>query len=75
MIYQLYGLKQSPCQWHKRFDHFILTVDYFKNEYDSYVQYFKVFDNYTYIYLLLVYVNDIYIATKDIFELSKEFDI
>ena len=36
----LYGLKQSPRQWYKRFDSFMLIVGYSRSEYDSCV-YFK----------------------------------
>ena len=36
----LYGLKQSPRQWYKRFDSFMIKVRYNQCEYDSYV-YFK----------------------------------
>ena len=36
----LYGLKQSPRQWYKWFDSFMIKVRYNRCEYDSYV-YFK----------------------------------
>ena len=31
----LYGLKQSPKQWHRRFDHFMISNGYYKSKYDS----------------------------------------
>jgi len=38
----LYGLKQSPRQWYKKFDSFMLSQKYVRSEYDHYV-YFKQF--------------------------------
>ena len=57
----LYGLKQSPRQWYKRFDSFILLHDFKRSEYDSCV-YIKIVDG-SPIYLLL-YVDDMLIAAK-----------
>ena len=57
----LYGLKQSPRQWYKRFDSFMLSHGFKKSEYDSYV-YIKIVDG-SPIYLLL-YVDDMLIAAK-----------
>ena len=59
----LYGLKQSPRQWNNRFDEFMQKIGYERSQYDSCV-YFKVLQNGEYIYLLL-YVDDILIASKD----------
>ena len=36
----LYGLKQSPRQWYKRFDSFMISHDFEKSSFDSCV-YFK----------------------------------
>ena len=36
----LYGLKQSPRQWYKKFDSFMLSQKYVRSEYDHCV-YFK----------------------------------
>ncbi len=47
----LYGLKQSPRQWYKRFDSFMLSQKFRRSNYDSCV-YVKVVDG-SAIYLLL----------------------
>lgn len=60
----LYGLKQSPRQWYKRFDAFITKVGFRRSNYDSCV-YVRTLDDNTHIYLLL-YVDDILIAAKNI---------
>nr|ABA97036.1 retrotransposon protein, putative, Ty1-copia subclass [Oryza sativa Japonica Group] len=57
----LYDLKQSPRQWYKRFDSFMLSRGFKRSEYDSCV-YIK-FINGSPIYLLL-YVDDMLIAAK-----------
>ena len=58
----LYGLKQSPRQWYKRFDTHMVENGFKRCNYDSCV-YFKVSDDVT-VYLLL-YVDDMLIACKD----------
>nr|ABA97637.1 retrotransposon protein, putative, Ty1-copia subclass [Oryza sativa Japonica Group] len=75
----LYGLKQSPRQWYKRFDSFMLSHGFKRSEFDSCV-YIK-FVNGSPIYLLL-YVDDILIAAKSKEQittlkkqLSSEFDM
>lgn len=74
----LYGLKQSPRQWYKKFDEFVLKIGFKRSAYDScvYVRRSKAL-----VYLLL-YVDDMLIASKDSGEinkvkllLSKEFDM
>ena len=57
----LYGLKQSPRQWYKRFDTFMLSQGFKRSNYDSCV-YLKTVNGST-IYLLL-YVDDMLIAAK-----------
>ncbi|GJT94760.1 retrotransposon protein, putative, ty1-copia subclass [Tanacetum coccineum] len=76
----LYGLKQSPRQWYKRFDVYMISNGFSRNNYDSCV-YFKEFALGMYIYLLL-YVDDMLIACKSKSEieytkglLRKEFDM
>jgi hypothetical protein len=76
----LYGLKQSPRQWYKRFDSYMIKIGYSRCEYD-YCVYVKSLDDGSFIFLLL-YVDDMLIAAKSIFEvnklkvlLSKEFDM
>jgi hypothetical protein len=75
----LYGLKQSPRQWYKSFDSFMLAHDFKRSQYDSCV-YIK-FVTGSPIYLLL-YVDDILIAAKSKKEittlkaqLSSEFEM
>lgn len=59
----LYGLKQSPRQWNQRFDKFMLKNNYLRSEFDICV-YYKELKNGEFVYLLL-YVDDILIASKD----------
>jgi len=59
----LYGLKQSPRQWNNRFNEFMQRIGYERSKYDSCV-YYKILLSGDYIYLLL-YVDDILIASKD----------
>jgi hypothetical protein len=73
------AMKQSPHQWYKRFDSFMLSHGFKKSKYDSCV-YIKVVDG-SPIYLLL-YVDDMLIAAKSRKEittlkklLSSEFDM
>lgn len=76
----LYGLKQSPRQWYKRFDSFMIRIGFNRCEYDCCV-YVKGLNDGSYIYLLL-YVDDMLIAAKSMGEvnrlkalLGKEFDM
>jgi len=65
----LYGLKQSPRQWYKRFDKFMLGQKYTKSKYDHCVYLCKLQDA-SFIYLLL-YVDDMLIASKNSGEIEK----
>ena len=58
----LYGLKQSPRQWYKRFNSFIREKRYTRSHYDPCLYYNKLPGG-EYIYLLL-YVDDMLIASK-----------
>ena len=76
----LYGLKQSPRQWYKRFDSFMMTQKYTRSHFDHCV-YFRKLQDGTFVYLLL-YVDDMLIASKSKVEinrlkaqLSSEFDM
>jgi hypothetical protein len=76
----LYGLKQSPRQWYKRFDSYMIKIGYKRCEYDCCV-YVRSLDDDSFIFLLL-YVDDMLIAVKSIVEvnklkvlLSREFDM
>ena len=65
----LYGLKQSPRQWYKRFDAFMTTHEFRRCNYDSCVYFRKNRDG-SFVYLLL-YVDDMLIATRDKEEIGK----
>ncbi|KAL3514410.1 hypothetical protein ACH5RR_027127 [Cinchona calisaya] len=76
----LYGLKQSPRQWYKRFDSFMLGHGYSRSMYDSCVYFQKLTDG-SFIYLLL-YVDDMLIVAKNLIEiytlksqLNSEFEM
>ena len=72
----LYGLKQSPRQWYKRFDSFIRGKKYTRSHYDQCVYYNKLPGG-KYIYLLF-YVYDMLIASKNrsaIYKLKKDLSL
>ncbi|KAE8654354.1 Retrovirus-related Pol polyprotein from transposon TNT 1-94 [Hibiscus syriacus] len=76
----LYGLKQSPRQWYKRFDSYMIKICYNRCEYD-YCVYVKSLDDGSFIFLLL-YVDDMLITAKNMDDvislktlLSQEFDM
>ncbi|KAE8692180.1 putative ROP-interactive CRIB motif-containing protein 6 [Hibiscus syriacus] len=65
----LYGLKQSPRQWYKRFDSFMRRQKYTRSKYDHCVYLQKLKDG-SFIYLLF-YVDDMLIASKSQKEIDK----
>ena len=65
----LYGLKQSPRQWYKRFDQFMKGQRYTRSKFDHCV-YFQKLQEGTFIYLLL-YVDDMLIASKSKVEIER----
>jgi hypothetical protein len=65
----LYGLKQSPRQWYKRFDSFMVRHGYTRSSHDSCVYYKQLSDG-SFIYLLL-YVDDMLIAAKNMLEIKR----
>ena len=65
----LCGLKQSPRQWYKRFDAFMISHDYVRNQYDSRV-YSKKLPDGSFIYLL-PYVDDMLVASKSKCEIKS----
>ena len=64
----LYGLKQSPLQWYKRFDSFMLSHGFKRSKFDSCVYIKHV--NGSPIYLL-IYVDDMLIDAKSRVEIVK----
>ncbi|GMP53679.1 hypothetical protein CsSME_00019075 [Camellia sinensis var. sinensis] len=65
----LYGLKQSPRQWYKRFDRFMMETEYTRSQFDHCV-YFRKLPDGSFIYLLL-YVDDMLIASTSKVEIDK----
>jgi hypothetical protein len=63
-----YGLKQSPRQWYRRFDSFMVSHGFKRSDYDSCV-YLKTING-SAIYLLF-YVDDILIAANGKSEIAK----
>uniref|UniRef100_A0A2N9IB18 CCHC-type domain-containing protein n=1 Tax=Fagus sylvatica TaxID=28930 RepID=A0A2N9IB18_FAGSY len=66
----LYGLKQSPRQWYKRFDSYMIQIGYTRCEYDCCV-YVRILEDGSYIFLLL-YVDDMLIAAKSMCEVNRD---
>ncbi|KAH9721062.1 Integrase catalytic domain-containing protein [Citrus sinensis] len=69
LIKSLYGLKQSPRLWYKRFDQFIQGQKFTRSEHDHCV-YFRRLPDGAFIYLLL-YVDDMLIASKNRDEIER----
>ena len=65
----LYGLKQSPRQWYKRFDKFMIGQKYTRSSFDHCVYYRELW-NETFIYFLL-YIDDMLITSKSKMEIEK----
>ena len=65
----LYGLKQAPRQWNKCFDQFVVDQGFMRSEFDHCV-YIKESKKGVRIYLLL-YVDDMLLASKDKEEVSS----
>eukprot|EP00253_Pinus_taeda_P025925 PITA_25925 len=64
----LYGLRQSPKQWYKKFDFFMVSQNFVRSEYDHCV-YFKSFNG---IFIILaLYVDDMLIASKSMEEINR----
>ena len=65
----LYGLKQSPRQWYKRFDSYMIKIGYRRCEHDCCV-YVRSLNDGSFIFLLM-YMDDMLIAAKSIVEVNK----
>eukprot|EP00253_Pinus_taeda_P021368 PITA_21368 len=65
----LYGLKQSPRQWYKKFDSFMLSQKYIRSEYNHCV-YFKQLSDGMFI-ILVLYVDDMLLESKSIVEINR----
>ncbi|CAM8931883.1 unnamed protein product [Rhodiola kirilowii] len=64
----LYGLKQSPRLWYKRFDSYVPSIGFVRSNYDSYL-YFSSLDNDP-VYFLL-YVDDMLLISKSMHKINK----
>ena len=64
----LYGLKQSPRQWYERFDEYMLHIGFTRSKFDSCV--YIRFENDQVLAYLLLYVDDMLIASKNIYEIE-----
>ncbi|KAJ4714183.1 Retrovirus-related Pol polyprotein from transposon TNT 1-94 [Melia azedarach] len=69
----LYGLKQSPRQWYKRFDSYMIEIGYTRSPYDCCVYYSKA-TNGSLIYLVL-YADDMLIAAENKSDVQKLMDL
>src|ERR1051325_8622962 len=74
----LYGLKQSPRQWNRRFDKFMTRISFDRSQFDHCV-YFRFRPGNSFV-ILLLYVDDTLIASNNVEEvmrvkakLNKEF--
>lgn len=64
----LYGLKQTPKLWYKKFDGFMYNNNFARYQKDHYC-YFKVLDG-SFI-ILLLYVDDMFTAGPNMQEIEK----
>ncbi|XP_027171542.1 LRR receptor-like serine/threonine-protein kinase FLS2 [Coffea eugenioides] len=65
----LYGLKQSPRQWYKRFNGYMIELGYNRSQYDCCVYHNKLEDG-SMIYLIL-YVDDMLIVARNKTDIQK----
>jgi hypothetical protein len=65
----LYGLRQSRRKWYKKFDSFMVSQNYTRSKYDHCV-YFKKLNNTIFI-ILVLYVDDMLLASKIITEINR----
>jgi transposase InsO family protein len=69
----LYGLKQSPRQWYKKFDSYMIHLGFNRSPYDCCVYHNKADDG-SMVYLVL-YVDDMLLAAKSKFDIQKLKDL
>jgi len=65
----LYGLRHSPRQWYKKFDSFMVSLNFTRSEYDHCV-YFKKLENDMFI-ILVFYVDDMLVSRKSMVEINR----
>ncbi|CAM8906690.1 unnamed protein product [Rhodiola kirilowii] len=66
----LYGLKQSPRQWYRRFDEFMINQGYLRSAYDWCIYVNKEESQNKRVYLLL-YVDDMLIASRNFNQIKR----
>ena len=64
----LYGLNQSPRQWYKKFDSFMVSQGYTRSEYDHCLYFKKLNDIFI---ILVLYVDDMLIVSKSMDEINR----
>lgn len=65
----LYGLKQSPRQWYKKFDSSMVSQDFVRSEY-AHCVYFKSLKNGLFV-ILALYVDYMLVTSKSMVEINK----
>lgn len=65
----LYSLKQSPRQWYKRFDSYVLKVGFKRSSYDGSFYYKRLIGGR--LIILLIYVDDMLVASESAEEVNK----
>lgn len=65
----LYDLKKALKQWYKRFDSFMIGEGYCRSQFDDCIYFQKLKDR-SFIYLIL-YVEDMLIASRDMLSIRK----
>src|ERR1051325_10197320 len=65
----LYGLKQSPRQWNRRFDKFMTRISFVRSQFDHCVYFrFRPVNSFV---ILFLYVDDIMIANNNVNDVMK----
>ena len=64
----LYGLKQSPRKWYKKFDSFMVIQGYTRSEYDHCLYFKKLNDIFI---ILVLYVDNMLIVRKSMDEINR----
>ncbi|KAL2622662.1 hypothetical protein R1flu_002867 [Riccia fluitans] len=71
LLKSLYGLKQTPRQWNKRFDDFMKSHDFTRSVEDP-CMYLKRMSNEVFgLVILVLYIDDMLIVAKDKSEVEK----
>ncbi|CAM6082590.1 unnamed protein product [Calypogeia fissa] len=71
LLKSLYGLKQSPRQWNKRFYTYMRTLGFIQSEYDCCLYMKKVNNKVFGFIVLILYVDDMIIVAKEMAEVNK----